>query len=362
MNNTYDVIIIWSWAAWLFSAIQAPFWYKKLLLEKTNKLGQKVLLSGWERANVSNIDIEATRDYFGQNKKAMIWILSKFNQRDIMTFFSENGVNIIEEDRWRLILESWDSRELLDLLVRKAKKNNCEIKLNSEVVSIENIEWNFIIKLKNWKQYQAKKVVVASWWKSFYQVWTEWDWFNFADDLWIKYSKLHKWLVWLTTKQDLKELSWISCDLKIELLDNKNKLIYQEKWPLLFTHFWISWPIVFNLVVALWELLWNNEEKYNDLIIKLSFDLEKTPKRIIKFFNLNDDNKNIELTINELRSWKEAKVTVGWILLDELTNNLESKKYSWLYFCWEILDLTGKTWWFNLQQAWSTGYIVGNSL
>lgn len=367
MNNIFDTIIIWSWAAWLFTAIQAPFSYKKLLLEKTSKLWQKVLLSGWERANVSNIDIEAIRDYFGQNRKAMIGILSKYNQWDIMSFFSENLVNIVEEDRWRLILESWDSRELLDLLVKKAKENNTDIRIDSEVEKIEKKEDVFILYIKWWHKYYSKKVVVASGWKSFYQIWTTWDWYNFASDFWIKIEKPYRWLCWLTTREDLSDLSWISTNLELELLD-KDSLIYHEKWPFLFTHFGVSWPIIFNSTVALWEYVnkikINNYEEYfkDNIYIKLKFNLEWLPKRISKHFDLNDENFEIRLNILDWRSWKEAKVTWWWIRLDELNNNLESKKIPWLYFCWEILDLTGKTWWFNLQQAWSTGYIVWKSL
>ena len=67
-------------------------------------------MSGWERANVSNADIEPTRDYFTQNKKFLHSIFSKYTNWDIMSFFAESGVEIVEEDRSRLILKSWDSR------------------------------------------------------------------------------------------------------------------------------------------------------------------------------------------------------------------------------------------------------------
>jgi predicted flavoprotein YhiN len=68
------------------------------------------------------------------------------------------------------------------------------------------------------------------------------------------------------------------------------------------------------------------------------------------------------LYINDLRSWNEAKVTGGWVILDELSKNFESKLISGLYMIWEVIDITGKTWWFNLQSAWSQWYVVGKSL
>jgi len=376
MKNIYDVIIIWSGAAWLFCSIQADFWLKKLILEKNKTPWKKVLLSGWERANVSNIYIDPTRDYFGQNRKAMISLLSRFSQWDLQSFFAENWVEIVEEDRWRLILKSWDSRELLNLLLKKSKQNNTEIKYNSEVIKIKQVslketglsfdgfDAGFVIITKFWENFYSKKVVITTWWKSFYQVWTTGDWYIWAKQFWHTIINPFRWLCGLVTRENLSEISWISLDLIVELFDkSKNKLIYKENWPFLFTHFGISWPIVFNTSVALWEYLNELEfdkEKYlkENIFIKLSFDLENIPKRVKKFFNLDENNSEIVLDLIDLRSWKESKVT-GWgVKLDELNNNLESKLTPGLYFAWEILDLTGKTWWYNLQLAWSSGYVV----
>ena len=75
----YDIIIVWAGAAWLFAWINSDKKLNKLILEKMPKPWIKVLLSWWERANVSNMDIEVERDYFGQNKKALISIFSRFN-------------------------------------------------------------------------------------------------------------------------------------------------------------------------------------------------------------------------------------------------------------------------------------------
>lgn len=375
MQKTYDIIIIWAWAAGLFTSIESPAFYSKLILEKNDKPGIKVLLSGWERANVSNIDIEPQRDYFGQNKKALISLFKRFNNYDIISFFAENWINIIEEDRWRLILESWDSKELLNLLLKKSKENNTELKCSKSVKSIEK-NWDiFEITINEEEKFFAKKIVITTWWKSFSQVWTTWDWYEWARNFWHKIINPHRWLCWIVTKKDLSEVSWVSCDLKVELFDkNEKKVIYEEFWPLLFTHFWVSGPIIFNLWVALWEYLNElrvknyklevNDEIYikDNIFIKLSFLVEKTPKRVLKFFDLSEENKEINLELQDYRSWKEAKVTWWWINLDELNNSLESKLVPWLYFAWEILDITWKTWWFNLQFAWTSWSVVGKSL
>jgi len=385
----YDIIIVWAGAAWLFAWINSDKKLNKLILEKMPKPWMKVLLSWWERANVSNMDIEVERDYFGQNKKALISIFSRFNQWDIMSYFSSVWINIVEEDRWRLILESWDSRELLDCLLKEAKINNCELKLNSEVVRIIEDNDIYNIELLDWKKYKTKNVIVSSGWKSFFQVWTTGDWYNFAKDLWLKLIPPHRSLCGLTTKKDLSSLSWSSCDLGLRLVDKKiipplsgtpfekgrykwNMTIYSESWPFLFTHFWISWPIVFNASTVLWEYLnslklISEEDKIKYILenIKIELDIkkEKTTKKIYSFFREEIDNEeSIEFWLQDWRSWKEAKATWGWVDINELDNNLQSKKYKWLYFIWEVVDITWKTGWFNLQWAWSSAYVAWKNI
>ncbi len=387
MQKHYDIVIIWAWASWLFTSIESPNNLSKLILEKNKSPGAKILLSWWERANVSNMDIEPERDYFGQNKKAFISMFKKFNNYDIISYFAENWIEIIEEDRWRLLLESWNSKQLLDLLVKKSKQNKTDIIYNSKVIDILKND-KFEIFVENWDKYTCDKLVITTWWKSFSHVWTTWDWYHWAKKFGHTIITPHRWLCALVTKKDLTPISWVSTDLKLEVISNiSKKTIYSENWPLLFTHFWLSGPIIFNSSIAIWEYInsldltefTNNldftkisENEKNDyitrqftkenIILKLSFNFEKTPKRIINFFNLKEENIKVNLELQDYRTWKEAKVTWWWVKIDELTNNLESKLVPDLYFAWEILDITGKTWWYNLQFAWTSWYIVGKSL
>lgn len=389
----YEVIIIWAWASWLFAWINLDKKLKKIILEKTTKPWQKVLLSWWERANVSNMDIDIEADYFTQNKRFLHSIFSKFTNWDMMDFFSKNNIEIIEEDRSRMILKSWNSKELLNCLLWNLEKNDCKIKYNQDVKKIKKLEnWNYEIKTDSWEKYISQNIIISSWWKSFSHLWTTWEWYKIASDLWIKVIETYRCLCAMSTKKDLSDISWISHNLLIELKDiqNNKKNIYSEKWPLLFTHFWISWPIVHNLSNAIWEYLNSLKiksdcfEKYilDNLSVDLTFDFENIPKRLIKFFSLNDEDKNspqsqpfpqwekgvkelwwesflkINLELQNWRSWKEAKVTWWWIDTWELDNNMQSKKYKWLYFVWETVDVTWKTWGFNLQWSWSSAYVA----
>jgi len=382
----YDTIIIWAWAAGLFVWINLPKGLKKLILEKNDKPWIKVLLSGWERGNVSNIDIEPMRDYFGQNKKALLGVFSKFNNWDIQSFFAESWINIVEEDRWRLILESWDSKELLELLLKKTKENNCDLKCNSEVKelissfskgSTPNLWGGMDSKRESLFQiktscstFQAKNVIVSSWGKSFFQVWTTGDSYIFAENLWIKIIPPHRGLCGLVTKKDFSSLSWSSLNLNLKIFDDKI-LIYEEKGPFLFTHYGISGPIVFNGSIAIWEYL-NRENIYSDttkikyiknnIICEIVINPNASTKKINKFFEKELENKEkIEFWLQDWRSWKEAKITWGWVDINELDNNMQVKNIPGLYFIWEAVDITWKTWWFNLQWAWSSGYVCASS-
>lgn len=385
----YDVIIIWAGASGLFSGICLDKSFKKLILEKTSKPWAKVLLSGWERANVTNMYIDDDCSYFSQNKKFLKSIFSRYNQWNFMWFCAENWIELVEEDNGRMILESWNSSEILDLFLKKVRENDCEVRVNSEVERItpipnhplsgegtEKLQDNYFeIELVGGKKYKSKNVIVSSGGRSFFQVWTCWDGYNFAKEFWIDIVPTFPWLCGISTKRDLKELSGISCKTSIRLIDKslnkKNKSVYWESWALLFTHFWLSWPVIFNLSVVIWEYLWwlkiegNDFEKYlrDNLIIELELELDGLAKKVIKFFDLEDDeNDKVVLDLHSFRSWKEAKITTGWVDLDSLDNHMQSKKYKGLFFVWEVVDVTGKTWGFNLQWAWSSGKVVSEFL
>lgn len=174
----------------------------------------------------------------------------------------------------------------------------------------------------------------------------------------------------MVTREDLSEISGSTVFVDISLLDGE-KLIYSESdGSFLFTHFGISGPMIYNAVVKLGEYLRSKnisagqESAYisQNISLEIHFSENSMTKKLEKFFSLSPENMEITLHINDLRSWHEAKVTGGWVLLDELDKNFQSKIIPHLYFIGEVIDITGKTGGFNLQSAWSQGYVVGKSL
>ncbi|NDK07757.1 aminoacetone oxidase family FAD-binding enzyme [Candidatus Gracilibacteria bacterium] len=387
MIKHYDIIIIGAGASGLFTAIKSPSYLSKLIIEKNKSAGTKILLSGGERANVSNIDIDPERDYFGQNKKALISLFKRYNNYDFISFLSENGIHTVEEDRGRIILESGNSRELLDFYLKKVKQNSTDLIYNSQVLEV-NKNKKFEIKTINGDKYTSDNLVITTGGKSFSQVGTTGDGYELAQKFGHTIINPFRGLCALVSKKDLTEISGVSTVLSLEIISKlTNKTIYFEEGPLLFTHFGLSGPIIFNSSNAIGEYIntINITEFINNLdftkipinekldyitrqfikdniILKFIFNLENTPKRIVKFFDLNTENCEINLELQDCRTWKEAKVTGGGVKIDELTNNLESKIVPGLYFAGEILDITGKTGGFNLQFAWTSGHIVGKNL
>ncbi|MBS9775337.1 NAD(P)/FAD-dependent oxidoreductase [Candidatus Gracilibacteria bacterium] len=420
----YDVVIIGAGAAGLYAGICLDKNLKKVILEKTGKPGMKVLMSGGERANISNADIEPMRDYFTQNKKFLLSIFSRYTNWDIMSFFAQNGVNIVEEDRSRLILESGNSQELLDCLLKNLKKNNCELLVNQDVKEVEtrpfrerslqddgrdvslkhlkNSEQNlFQITTAEGKKYTAKNVIVSSGGKTFPQIGTTGEAYEFAKKLDLQMVHPYRTLCGLATKRDLSEISGVSTDLQMILYDKNfpKKKIYQEFGPLLFTHFGVTGPIVHNVSNAIGEYL-NTAltptlsqgerenidqvfEKYilENLYLELTFDVEKTPKRVVKFFDIaipplscpsgdirgrsgggTEENNIVKIDLQNWRSWREAKATGGGVCTSNLDNHMQVKKYPGLYFIGEAVDVTGKTGGFNLQWAWSSAFVASENI
>jgi len=325
-----------------------------------------VLLSGGERCNVTNIDITPEDDYFGENIKAIHSLLAKFSNYDMIEWIEKHGISTCIEDRGRVILESGKSKDLLDLLIRESMKNNTEIQTRCDIVKIEKVDDIFLIHEASGKIVKGKNLIIATGGKSFSQVGTDGFGYAIAKQFDIEMTDPYRGLCGIVTREDLADLSGSTLDLTLSLYDDK-KLLYDERGSFLFTHTGLSGPIVFNAVIKLGEHLRkmgvkeSQQKSYFEehITVKLTFNKESMTKKVNSFFELNEAKNDVIFHLADLKSWNEAKVTGGGIKLGELTNTFESKKTEHLYFIGEVLDLTGKTGGFNLQQAWATGYVCG---
>lgn len=293
-------------------------------------------------------------------------LLAKFSNYDMIGWLEDRGISTCVEDRGRVILESGKSRDLLDLLLSESRKNNTEIRTGCDIVQIEKVDDAFLIHEASGNVIRGKRLVIATGGKSFSQVGTDGFGYTIAKQFSIELTDPYRGLCGMVTREDLSELSGSTLDLTLALYDGK-KLLYEEKGSFLFTHTGLSGPIVFNAVIKLGEHLRklgikeSQQKAYFEehITIKLTFHEESMTKRVKSFFGLDEAGGDTILHLQDLKSWNEAKVTGGGVKLSELTNRFECKTVEGLYFIGEVLDLTGKTGGFNLQQAWATGYVCG---
>lgn len=356
-DKLYDVIIVWAWAAGLFCSIFADKRLDKLILENSKRVWTKILLSWWWRCNVTNINLNPESDYVWENIRALPSIFHKFDNYDTINWFSDKWLTMHEEKYGKMYLDSEKSSKLVELLVKQSWENNSQIFFEQWVIDIsldntknENL---FVVNTQN-NEYLCKKLVIASGGVNFPQVWATWIARDIAKKFGIEYVDPYPCLSWVEIQEDVSALTWNAVDVEV-IIKYWKKILFENKWSMLFTHRWLSWPAVFDIGLYLkWEI------KNYELIIK--FDLRKLNEKTINFFWLSEKDCDRKFTMTWFRPWELANATWWWIKLSQLDNNLQSKKIPWLYFVGEACDITGRTWGFNLQWAWSSGYVVGKAL
>lgn len=355
-NIFYDVIILWAWPAWLFCASRISNDYSVLIIDKSLTPAQKLLLSAKWRWNITNIKIKTEFDYVTSDQTFVINAFEKYWVKDFIEFVENQWINLKEEDNWRIFLKSGKVSEFYDKLLQIVKNNWVEIRLWSEFLSVNKADNLFEIKTSSWI-YKSKNFVVATWWPSFPKLWSTSIAIDIAKIFNLEYLDFYPALVGFGTNTDFSSLSWSSVIWDLILL-KWDKIIYKENWSVLFTHRWISGPSVFNASLFMREPNW----KYK---FKLSISSENITKRLLHFLwfhrNILKEYK-ITSDIVNIPWLDEAKVCWWGIDTNNLNNNFECKNISWLYFIGECTDVTGKTWWFNLQWCWTSAAICSEAI
>ena len=391
---------------------------KVIILEKMEKTGKKLLITGKGRCNITNNgDLDEFMKNIPENSKFLFSSFNQYSNKDIISLLNSEGVSTKVERGGRVFPVSDKSIDVLEALKRKLKKLDVEIKTNFEVTKI--LTENGVakgIEGKNKEQLFADKVILATGGMSYPVTGSTGDGYRIAKMLGHTVTELKPSLVPLTTSgnsrilcQQMQGLSLKNVAIKIK---NENKIIYEDFGEMLFTHYGVSGPVILSASAILIryknidELLKENKIKlYIDL--KPALDEEKLDNRILRDFEelknkqfknsldkllprkmiepiitligispekrINEITKeerrkivkvlkNFELTLNGFRSIEEAIVTKGGISIKEINpKTMESKIINGLYFAGEIIDLDAFTGGFNLQIAWSTGYSAGTN-
>lgn len=359
-NKIYDVIILWAWPAWLFCANRINEWKSILILEKSDSPAQKLLLSAKWRWNITNMNINPIKDYATDNPNFVKSAFDKFWVKNFLKFLNEEWIEINEENNGRILLKSGKVRLFHEKLLQLVENKLIEIKYNSDFLSVKKIDDVFGIETSNW-DYYTRNFIVATWWPSFPKLWATAIAIDIAKKFNLETTELYPALVWFETKQDFSSLSGSSVIGNLKLL-KYDKLICEESWPILFTHRWISGPAVFNASLFIRENLIESKSKYK---VRIFVSDKEITKKLLSFLWFRT-NKLKEYVISSdiinVRWLDEAKVCWWWVKAENLSDNFECKNVPWLYFIWECVDVTWKTWWYNLQWCWTSGAICANGI
>lgn len=407
MDGNQAVVIGGGAAGMMAAAAAAENGRPVILLEKNEKLGKKLYITGKGRCNVTNA---CERDKFFENivsnPKFLYSAFHTFDNKRLENFLEENGCRLKEERGERVFPVSDHASDVTAAFERFLKKNGVQVRLRSEVRAIETEDEKITgVRLADGSVIPAGTVIVATGGLSYQSTGSSGDGHRMARELGHKVTDCAPALVSLEAEGDwCKKLQGLSLkNVSLTMSCGKKKL-YQGFGEMLFTHYGVSGPLVLS------ASSFYGKKKGTDAVL-LTIDLkpalseEQLDKRMLRDFeeNRNRQFKNalgglypaklisvmiersgidpekkvhevtkqerrrlVELTkaftlqVRGKRGFDEAVITQGGVSVKEVNpSTMESKLVRGLYFAGEVLDLDGLTGGFNLQIAWSTGYLAG---
>lgn len=401
------VIIVGGGAAGLFASCIASENSKVILIEKTDKLGKKLLISGKGRCNLTNSqELDEIMKQIPGNGRFLHSSFCQFSNIDIINFFEKNGLKTKIERGFRVFPESDNAYDVVKCMTNILYKRNVEILLNTPVDSLLVEDEKVIgVKLKNSNKIMANKVILCTGGLSYPGTGSTGDGYKISTKVGHTITKIMPSLVPLVSNEDwIKELQGLSLkNVKIKLF-KENKKIYEDFGEMLFTHFGVSGPIVlsasrhfeddnknYTLSIDLKPAL--SVEKLTERVkrdflnnsrkqFKNSLD-ELLPQKLIPVFikltkispekNINQITKeerdivvnflkNLNLNITSTRSINEAIITRGGISIKQINpKTLESKIIKGLYFAGELIDVDAYTGGYNLTIAFSTAFVAATN-
>lgn len=413
-NVTYDVVVIGGGTSGLMAAISAAeFGAHTLLLEKGNKLGNKLMISGGGRCNVTNrLPQEEVIKNIPGNGKFLYSAFSIFNNDDIIDYFENLGIGLKEEDHGRMFPVSNSAKSVVDTLVKNLEQNKVDIKLGSAVKAIDYHAEHHTIYTENGHTFMTKAVVVAVGGKSVPYTGSTGDGYPWAKKAGHTITDLYPTEVALTSSESFikqKTLQGLSLrDIALSVVNKQNKKIVTHQMDMIFTHFGISGPAVLRcsqFVVKelrqgashvkmeldavphmhrdeLQQILFTYMDKHpKQSLKKLLRENLDIPERFILFLltqneleehaklstvskeaihKLVQQMKQFHFMVDGSLSIEKAFVTGGGVNTKEIVpNTMESKMTERLFFCGEILDIHGYTGGYNITAALVTGRLAG---
>ena len=418
------VLIIGGGAAGMMAVVFAARNHHEVhILEKNEKLGKKVFITGKGRCNVANAcDTEELFPAVMSNPKFLYSGFYSFGPQDVMDFFEEAGVPLKVERGNRVFPQSDHSSDIIRALERELKKAGGRVHLHTAVkkvvkertsdpeTGIEKEKITGVI-LADGTFMEGDAVIVATGGFSYQSTGSTGDGYRFAEELGLKVTDISPSLVPLKTKEDyIPKLQGLSLKNTGLTIKNGKKVLYEDFGEMMFTHFGVTGPMILSASAHIGSKLAKapNGELTAYLDLKPALTREQLDARILREFESgqNKQFKNVigvlfpssltpvmlelggipadkkihdisreerqhfidlikafPFTITGMGEFKEAIITKGGVSVKEINpGTMESKKISGLYFAGEVLDLDAVTGGYNLQIAWSTAYLAAQAI
>ncbi len=395
----------------MFAALgAAEAGHRVTILEQNEKLGKKIYITGKGRCNLTNAcDTEEIFAHVPRNAKFLYSAIYTYDNFRVMDFFEANGMPVKTERGNRVFPVSDHSSDVISTLQKALEKAGVEVLLHTKVTEILSKDGKITgVRLKNGEKRTADAIILATGGKSYSSTGSTGDGFVFAEQLGHKIEEPVPSLVPMTVLEDYcMQMQGLSLRNVQATIREGGKVFFEEFGEMLFTHFGVSGPLMLSassvvndrlrkknlsltidLKPALSEeqldarILRDFEENKNrqfknsvkgllpakmiPVVISLSgIDPEKKINGITKQERkkLVECIKAFPLTLTGLRGFNEAIITRGGVSVKQVDpSTMESKLVKGLYFAGEILDVDAYTGGFNLQIAWSTGYLAGSSI
>lgn len=407
--QVYDIGIIGAGPAGIMSAIHASSFRKNVILfERNNRIGRKILLSGKGRCNITNVSsIDDFISKFGEEGKFLRPAFLKFFNEDLIDFFKTNGLDLKIERQGRAFPITDKAISIIEVLEGRLLKEKVKVEYNKRVVNIKKDD-SFRLFLEDGSEFRARKVILATGGLSFKATGSTGDGFSIAGKLGHTVVPLRPALVPLKTKEPwVKVLKGLTLKNIRLTFTSRTKKIISPVGQLQFTHFGVSGPLVLDLSSEVVKLLEDDKDVCLYIDLKPGLTYEQLENRLLNDFKLYgnkgirgflknllpfnfisvflnllkfDYNKKVnqinkverQAIVNLLKNFKlhiagplpieEAMVTSGGVSTKEINpKTMESRIVSGLYFAGEIIDVAASSGGYNLQAAFSTGYLAGEA-
>lgn len=397
-----DVLIIGAGPAGLFTAIHCKN-RKVIVLEKNAVPGKKLLISGTGRCNLTHdCKLSDFFDHYGENHRFLKTALHHFTNTDLIHFFNDHGLDTVVDKNGKVFPATQKASDVLQVLVDTCQRNKIEIVCNQQVTEVKKTDSGFEIRTKE-GVFRSKFLVITTGGMSYPTTGSTGDGYHFAKQLGHSVIPPKPSLSPVFIRDySMASISGVSVQNKAVYLYRANKKISEHCGDIGFTHKGLSGPgildfsrhILSNDILKVNFLDKKNDEFRNEFIIAAEKDGKTAIQTYLKKFDLPRSlvllvlqsikiepetrladitklNRNqvvaafceYPFTVEKVGGFNMAMVTAGGVSLEEVNpKTMESKLVPGLYFAGEVLDIDGDTGGYNLQAAFSMGYLAGQSI